>query len=89
MTYAYYKYNFMFFDKNKKEPNSRMNKRVCDSVSSTLEIKYDNLTSIEIFKNRIIYDNQLFEGYSFVKHLFYKAYNRIIRIDSYLEYSVL
>ena len=62
---------------------------MCGSVSSTLEIKYDNLTSIEIFKNRIIYDNQLFEGYSFVKHLFYKAYNRIIIIDSYLDYSVL
>ena len=56
---------------------------------STLEIKYDNLTSIEIFKNRIIYDNQLFEGYSFIKNLFNKANNRIIIIDSYLDYSVL
>lgn len=56
---------------------------------STLEIKYDNLTSIEIFKDRIIYDNQLFEGYSFIKNLFNKANNRIIIIDSYLDYSVL
>ena len=56
---------------------------------STLEIKYDNLTSIEIFKDRIIYDNQVFEGYSFIKNLFNKATNRIIIIDSYLDYSVL
>lgn len=55
---------------------------------STLEIKYDNLTSIETFKDRIIYDNQLFEGYSFIKNLFNKANNRIIIIDSYLDYSV-
>lgn len=56
---------------------------------STLEIKYDNLTSIEISKDRIIYDNQLFEGYSFIKNLFNKSNNRIIIIDSYLDYSVL
>ena len=54
-----------------------------------IELKVDDSHAIEIFKNRIIYDNQLFEGYSFIKNLFNKANNRIIIIDSYLDYSVL
>ena len=55
----------------------------------SLEIKYDNLTSVEIFKDKIFYNGEPFEGYSFIKNLFNKANSRIIIINSYLDYSVL
>ncbi len=56
---------------------------------SNLEVKYDNLTSIDLLKDKIFYNGELFIGYSFIKNLFNKATNRIIVIDSYLDYSVL
>ena len=43
-----------------------------------LELRLDNLTSIDMFKDKIFYNSELFEGYSFVKNLFKKATNRII-----------
>ena len=49
----------------------------------------ENIFSIETFKDKIFYDGQLFESYSFIKKLFYKANKRIVIIDSYLDYSVL
>ena len=54
-----------------------------------LELRLDNLTSIDMFKDKIFYNSELFEGYSFIKNLFNKAKNRIIIIDGYLDYSVL
>ena len=56
---------------------------------TNLEIEFKQLTSIEIFKDKVFYDGQLYEGYTFIKNLFYKAKNRIIIIDAYLDYSVL
>ena len=56
---------------------------------STLEYGFKSITSIDIFKDKIFYNGQFFEGYSFIKKLFNKAINRIIIIDSYLDYSVL
>ena len=55
----------------------------------SVEMKLDSLTSIDYFKDKLFYNGELFEGYSFVKNLFKKAINRIIIIDSYLDYSVL
>ena len=54
-----------------------------------LEYEFKNIISIDIPQNKIFYDGDLFEGYSFIKNLFYKAINRIIIIDVYLDYSVL
>ena len=54
-----------------------------------LELRLDALTSIDYFKDKLFYNGELFEGYSFIKNLFKKAINRIINIDSYLDYSVL
>ena len=48
-----------------------------------VETKLDNLNSIDIFKNKIFYNGELFEGYSFIKNLFYKANTRIVIIDAY------
>ena len=53
------------------------------------ELKLDSITSTTYFKDKIFYNGELFEGYSFIKNLFNKAKNRIIIIDGYLDYSVL
>ena len=53
------------------------------------ELRLDSITSTTYFEDKIFYDGQLYEGYSFIKNLFKKATNRIIIIDSYLDYSVL
>ena len=34
---------------------------------TNLETKYDTITSIDIFKDKIFYNGELFEGYSFIK----------------------
>ena len=60
-----------------------------NSRLSNVELRLDNLTSIDIFKDKIFYNGHFFEGYSFIKNLFIKAINRIIIIDNYLDYSVL
>ena len=54
-----------------------------------MELKIDSITSTTYFKDKIFYNGELFEGYSFIKNLFNKAKNRIIIIDGYLDYSVL
>lgn len=36
---------------------------------SLVESKLVNLNNIDIFKDKIFYDGQLFEGYSFIKKL--------------------
>ena len=54
-----------------------------------VEMKLDALTSIDYFKDKLFYNGELFEGYSFIKNLFLTAKLRIIIIDSYLDYSVL
>ena len=56
---------------------------------SNVELRLDNLTSIDIFKDKIFYNGELFIEYSFIKDLFNKATTRIIIIDYYLNYSVL
>jgi hypothetical protein len=53
------------------------------------EFKLASITSSTYFKDKIFYNGELFEGYSFIKNLFNTANNRIIIIDSYLDYSVL
>ena len=55
----------------------------------TLELRLDNLISIDIFKDKVFYGGELYEGYAFIKNLFNKAEQRIIIIDGYLDYSVL
>ena len=54
-----------------------------------VEIKLDNITSTSYFKDKVFYNGELFEGYTFIKNLFDNATNRIIIIDAYLDYSVL
>ncbi len=56
---------------------------------SLVENKLDTITSIDIFKDKIFYNGDMYEGYSFIKDLFNKAIKRIIIIDAYLDYSVL
>ena len=56
---------------------------------TNVELKLDSITSIDIFKDKLFYNGQLYEGYYFIKNLFQKATNRIIVIDAYLDYSVL
>lgn len=56
---------------------------------SNVEFRLDNITSIDILKDKLFYDREYFEGYVFIKNLFSKANNRIIIIDNYLDYSVL
>ena len=53
------------------------------------ELRLDSITSTTYFKDKIFYNGELFEGYSFIKNLLSKAKNRIIIIDGYLNYSVL
>jgi hypothetical protein len=53
------------------------------------ELKLDSITSTSYFKDKIFYNGELFEGYSFIKNLFKKAIKRIIIIDGYIDYSVL
>ena len=36
----------------------------------TLELRLDTITSTTYFKDKIFYDGQLYEGYSFIKNLF-------------------
>jgi hypothetical protein len=67
--------------------NSTMN--VFNDRLTNVELRLDTINSIDIFKDKIFYNNELFEGYSFIKNLFSKAKNRIIIIDGYLDYSVL
>ena len=56
---------------------------------TNVELRLDTGNSIDIFKDKIFYNNELFEGYSFIKNLLNTANNRIIIIDGYLDYSVL
>ena len=56
---------------------------------TNLETEFKLITTIDIFKNKIFYNGELFEGYSFIKNLFNKAKTRIVIIDAYLDYSVL
>ena len=56
---------------------------------TNVELRLDTSNSIDIFKDKIFYNNELFEGYSFIKNLLNTANNRIIIIDGYLDYSVL
>ena len=56
---------------------------------TNLETEFKNITTIDIFKDKVFYNGELFEGYSFIKNLFRKAINRIIIIDGYLDHSVL
>ena len=64
--------------------NTEINKRM-----DTFELRLDNITSTSYFKDKIFYNGELFEGYVFIKNLFNKATNRIIIIDSYLDFFVL
>ena len=41
-----------------------------DDRLSNVELRLDNLTSIDIFKDKIFYNGELFMGYSFIKDLF-------------------
>ena len=56
---------------------------------TNLETGFKLITTIDIFKDKIFYNGELFEGYSFIKNLFNKSKTRIVIIDAYLDYSVL
>ena len=56
---------------------------------TNLEYEFKSITSVDIFKDKLFYNGELFEGFSFIKNLFNKAGQRIIIIDGYLDYSVL
>lgn len=52
------------------------------------EVKLDSITSTDYFKDKIFYNGEIFEGYSFIKNLFGKAQNRIIMTDPLLKILV-
>ena len=56
---------------------------------TNLESEFLQITSIDIFKDKVFYNGQIYEGYSFIKNLFNTAKKRIIIMDAYLDYSVL
>ena len=54
-----------------------------------LEEKFKSIDSIELAKDKVFYSNEYYEGYCYIKKLFHKAKDKIVIIDSYLDYSVL
>ena len=56
---------------------------------TNVELKLNTITAIDYFNDKVFYNGELFEGYSFIKTLFQKAKTRIVIIDAYLDYSVL
>ena len=62
-----------------------INLKICDHNSRLTSL--ENIFSIETFKDKIFYDGQLFEGYSFIKNLFVKA-NRYKYTYYYLYLSI-
>jgi len=54
---------------------------------SHIENKMNN--EDEIYKEKLFYENQIFDGYSFIKQLMLTAKSEIIIIDGYIDLSVL
>ena len=47
---------------------------------TNVELRLDSINSIDILKDKIFYNGEMFEGYSFIKNLFNTAKYRIIII---------
>ena len=64
-----------------------------NELKDKTELMIDSINKLskveEIFKEKIFYENQIFEGYSFVVNLFNKAKQEIIIIDPYVSIKVL
>ena len=64
-----------------------------NELKDKTELMIDSINKLskveEVFKEKIFYENQIFEGYSFVVNLFNKAKQEIIIIDPYVSIKVL
>jgi len=64
-----------------------------NELKDKTELMIDSINKLskveEIFKEKIFYENQIFEGYSFVVNLFNQAKQEIIIIDPYVSIKVL
>ena len=64
-----------------------------NELKDKTELMIDSINKLskveEIFKEKIFYEDQIFEGYSFVVNLFNKAKQEIIIIDPYVSIKVL
>ena len=68
--------------------NNKVEELIAKSELHDIEINKLNKIE-EIFKEKIFYENQIFEGYSFVVNLFNNAKQEIIIIDPYASIKVL
>ena len=68
--------------------NNKVEELIAKSELHDIEINKLNKIE-EIFKEKIFYEDQIFEGYSFVVNLFNKAKQEIIIIDPYVSIKVL
>jgi hypothetical protein len=68
--------------------NNKVEELIAKSELHDIEI--NKLSKLEeVFKEKIFYENQIFEGYSFVVNLFNNAKQEIIIIDPYVSIKVL
>ena len=68
--------------------NNKVEELIAKSELHDIEINKLNKIE-EIFKEKIFYEDQIFEGYSFVVNLFNQAKQEIIIIDPYVSIKVL
>jgi len=68
--------------------NNKVEELIAKSELHDIEINKLNKLE-EVFKEKIFYENQIFEGYSFVVNLFNNAKQEIIIIDPYVSIKVL
>ena len=68
--------------------NNKVEELIAKSELHDIEINKLNKLE-EVFKEKIFYENQIFEGYSFVVNLFNQAKQEIIIIDPYVSIKVL
>ncbi len=68
--------------------NNKVEELIAKSELHDIEINRLNKLE-EVFKEKIFYENQIFEGYSFVVNLFNQAKQEIIIIDPYVSIKVL
>ena len=68
--------------------NNKVNYLISENNINKEEIKLLN-TPEATFKNKLFYENKIFEGYSFVRKLLLSAKKEIIIIDGYITIEVL
>ena len=70
------------------ELNNKVNILIKDNEFNKEEIKLLNNPK-EIFKEKLIYEDDLLDGYIFIRKLFLSAKKEIIIIDGYISVEVL